>query len=372
MDANIIRSSFKPLAVVATIAAVVALTAFTGIGQANAADPGDPDFLGTAETFVIIAANTVTDAGPVMGTEVHGDVGSTSTAPNAVELDPLQVINGAIYVDNPTPDPVAMQALADAKIAYGLVAAAAPTEIVGTANLALNSNHLVSGVYVYTPGVYRSASDLLLNGDITLDGLNNADSVFIFQALTQALTVGSGSHVILINGAQACNVYWQVGSSATIGTNAEFVGTVLAATSITLDTNATVDGQLLSSNLNAGAVVLDDNVINGQTLCVRTTTTGTTATGTTTTTTTRVDGATTTTTSSTPPVAPTTGPGNSTLPNTGNTGNTTLARTGNSTLANTGSPAPTGTESGAVAALLALALGGFLIITARRSASTDA
>lgn len=354
------RLPLKPLAIVGAAAAALALTAFTGIGQAHAAEPGDPDFLGTAETFVIIAANGVTDAGPVLATEVHGDVGTTATNAGSVELDPSQVINGDIYAGNPTPDPVAMQALADAAVAYGLVAAAIPTEAVGTANLALNSAHLVTGIYVYQPGVYNSASDLLLDGDITLDGLNNADSVFIFQAATQALDVRSGSRVFLINGAQACNVYWQVGSSATIGTNAEFVGTILAATSISLDTNATVDGQLLSSNLNAGAVTLDDNYINGQTLCVRTVTTGTTATGTTTTTTSRVDGATTTTSSSTPPVVVVVPAGTS------SGGNTTLAFTGNRTLANTGAPAPTGTMSGLLAGLLAIGAGGLLVVLARR------
>jgi hypothetical protein len=114
MNVNLTRFSFKPIAVVAAIATAFAITAFSGVGQAQAADPGDPDFLGTAETFVIITANTVTDVGPVMGSEVHGDVGTTATSPVPVELDPTQVINGAIYADDPTPDPVAMRALTDA------------------------------------------------------------------------------------------------------------------------------------------------------------------------------------------------------------------------------------------------------------------
>lgn len=352
--------SFKPLAAVGALCAALALTAFTGIGQAHAADPGDDDFLGTAETFVIIATDTVTDANPVAPSEVHGDVALTSTAPAAMELDSSQVINGAIYVDSPTPDPVAMQARADLGIAYGLVAAAIPDEVVGTPNLALSAAHLVSGLYVYQPGVYNSGSFLLLDGDIVLDGLSSADSVFIFQAGSN-LDVASNSHVSLINGAQACNVYWQVGSSATIGTNAEFVGTILAATSISLDTGATVDGQLLASALNAGAVTLDDNVINGQTLCVRTSTTGTTATGTTTTTTSRVDGTTTTTTSSTPPITP------SATPSATSQSSSTLPFTGNRTLANTGTPAPTGTMNGLIAGLMALAAGTLLVIIARRN-----
>jgi hypothetical protein len=379
MDVRATRFSFTPIAVLAAVCATIALTAFAGVGAAAAAEPGDDDFLGTAETFVIIAANTVTDADPVAPSEVHGDVALTSVAPGAMELDSSQVVDGAIYVDSPTPDPVAVQALADVTIAYDAVAAATPTEVVGTANLALNSAHLVTGIYVYQPGVYNSASDLLLDGDITLDGLSNPDSLFIFQAATQALEVRSGSRVFLINGAQACNVYWQVGSSATIGTNAQFVGTVLAATSISAQTGATIDGQLLSSALNAGAVTLDDNLIDGQTLCVRTSTTGTATTGTTTTTTTRVDGTTTTTTTSTPPVGVTpvvpgvTPPVIATpvVPVTA-AGNSTLANTGNSTLANTGSSAPTGTASGVLTALLALGVGTLLVLLARASTSAKA
>ncbi|CAN5264881.1 hypothetical protein BH09ACT5_BH09ACT5_09780 [soil metagenome] len=361
----------KAIAAVAAVSAAIALTAFTGVAHASAAEPGDDDFLGTAETFVIIAANTVTDADPVALSEVHGDVALTSTAPGAQELDDAsQVLNGAVYVGSPTPDPVAMQAIADLGIAYGIVAAASPTEVVGTANLALNSAHLVTGIYVYTPGVYNSASDLLLDGDITLDGLNDNASVFIFQAATQALEVRSGSKVHLINGAQACNVYWQVGSSATIGTNAEFVGTVLAATSISAETGATIDGQLLSSALNAGAVTLDDNLINGQTLCIRTTTSGTTSTGTTETTTSRVDGVTTTT------VVVTPAPTGTTNTNTGSNGNTTLAftgrttvRTANSTLANTGSAAPD-TSTALLVSLLVLGAGAVLVLVGRRMNTT--
>ena len=321
---------------------------------------------------MIIATDTVTDADPVAPSEVHGDVALTSTTTAAMELTPTQVIDGDIFVAGPTPDPTAMQARADLGIAYGIVAAAAPTEIVGTANLALASAHLVTGLYVYEPGIYKSGSFLLLDGDIVLDGLSNLDSVFIFQA-GSSLDVMSNSRVTLRNGAQACNVYWQVGSSATLGTNADFVGTILAATSISAETGADVDGQLLASALNAGAVTLDDNVIDNHTVCIRTTTTGTTATGTTTTITTRntvgaVSSVTTTTapvTGGTVVVVPTPGnnTGNSTL---GNTGNSTLANTGNSTLANTGAAPSASTYIALLAALAALGAGTMLVLIARR------
>jgi hypothetical protein len=108
-----------------------------------------------------------------------------------------------------------------------------------------------------TPGVYRSASSLGLTGDLTLDAHGNPDAVFIFQ-VGSALTTASGSRVALLGGAQACNVYWQVGSSATLGTGSSFRGTILALTSITLTTGATVEGRTLARN---GAVTLDTNTI---------------------------------------------------------------------------------------------------------------
>jgi LPXTG-motif cell wall-anchored protein len=106
-------------------------------------------------------------------------------------------------------------------------------------------------------GVYNSASSLGLTGTVTLDAENNPDAVFIFQA-GSTLTTASSSKVALINGAQACNVYWQVGSSATFGTTTDFVGHVFALTSITANNKATFNGQLLARN---GAVTLDENTI---------------------------------------------------------------------------------------------------------------
>ena len=96
-----------------------------------------------------------------------------------------------------------------------------------------------------------------LTGVVTVNGGGDANAKFIFQA-GSTLTTASGSRVILENGAQACNVFWQVGSSATLGTTTNFVGTILALQSITLNHGATIMGRALARN---AAVTLDDNVI---------------------------------------------------------------------------------------------------------------
>ena len=113
-------------------------------------------------------------------------------------------------------------------------------------------------------GVYHDDSSFFLTGTLTLDAQNNPDSVWIFQAGSTLITAAGisstspGSEVALINGAQACHVFWQVGSSATLGTYSDFVGNILALTDITLNTGATVDGRVLARN---GAVTLDNNTI---------------------------------------------------------------------------------------------------------------
>jgi hypothetical protein len=114
------------------------------------------------------------------------------------------------------------------------------------------------GGQTLAPGVYNSASSIGLTGVLTLDGRGNSNSVFVFQA-GSTLTTATASQVKLINGAKACNVFWQVGSSATLGTGSTLQGTILALTSITVTTGVTVDGRVLARN---GAVTLDTNKIS--------------------------------------------------------------------------------------------------------------
>ena len=110
----------------------------------------------------------------------------------------------------------------------------------------------------FTPGVRTASSSLLLSsGSVTLNAEGNPNAVFIFQIPTTLIT-GSHTTVSLINGAQACNVFWQVGSSATLGTGTHFVGTIMAAESVTANTDATIHGRLLAQT---AAVTLEANTI---------------------------------------------------------------------------------------------------------------
>jgi hypothetical protein len=130
-----------------------------------------------------------------------------------------------------------------------------------------------------SPGVYNASSSLGVTGTLTLDAGGDPDAVFIFQ-IGSTLTTASSSVVSLIGGAQACNVFWQIGSSATLGTNSTFGGTMLASTSITVTTGTLVQGRALARN---GSVTLDSNtVISGACTAppVPTTTTSVTATST--------------------------------------------------------------------------------------------
>jgi hypothetical protein len=216
-----------------------------------------PVGLGTAGNFAVLAGSAVTNTGPSV---ISGSLG---LAPGSAVsgFPPGIVIDGTTQVANG----VALQAKNDLVTAYNDAAGRSSTETVA-ADLAGET---------LTPGVYTSASSLGLSGQLTLDGQGNPNSVFVFQA-GSSLIVGSGSQVNLIGGAQACDVFWQVGSSATIGTSSAFVGNILALTSITMTTGATLQGSALARN---GAVTLDTNTITRATCAAGTTTTTTTTSG---------------------------------------------------------------------------------------------
>ena len=208
-------------------------TAATTAGQA-------PVVLGSATTFEVLAGSTVTSTG---GTTVNGDLGLSPGT--AVTGFPPGFVNGAIHAG----DAAAAQAQLDLTTAYNDAAG----RTVGAVTVAGNL-----GGQTLTPGLYKSTSSLeISSGDLTLDAQGDANAVFIFQ-MASTLTTTSGRQVILSGGAKAANVYWQVGSSATLGTTSVFKGNILALTSITVTTGATVEGRLLARN---GAVTLGANVL---------------------------------------------------------------------------------------------------------------
>ena len=194
--------------------------------------------LGTATSFAVLAGSTITNTGPSV---VNGDLGLSPGS--GVTGFPPAVVNGTQNVA----DAIALQAQNDLTTAYNDAAGQA-TDVTISADL---------GGSTLVPGVYTSATSMGLTGSVTLDAQGDPNAVWVFQA-GSTLTTASNSTVLFVNGAQRCNVFWQVGSSATLGTNTTFVGTILALTSITLNTGATIDGRAFARN---GAVTLDTNVI---------------------------------------------------------------------------------------------------------------
>lgn len=233
------RSGRRQWTVVLGLAAVTGLLMVVGlVGMPTTASAQEATVdLGTAEPFLVLGGQTVTNTGPTI---VDGDLGVSPGS--AVTGFPPGVVNGTIHAA----DTVAAAAQADLVAAYNDAAART-----ATANIAGDLGGLT-----LTTGVYNASSSIGLTGDLILDGQGDLDSVFIFQ-IGSTLTTASGSSVTLINGAQACNVFWQVGSSATLGTGSSFAGNILALTSITVTTGVVVEGRALARN---GAVTLDTNV----------------------------------------------------------------------------------------------------------------
>jgi hypothetical protein len=234
-------NSRKQTRVAACAAAVAALTAgflVSTAGSAQAIATAVP--LHTAESFAVLAGSGITNTGT---TTIDGDVGASPTG--TVTLNgPITLVPPSVYHQA---DAVADQAKTDLVTGYNNAA--------GQARDADSGGEL--GGQTLVAGVYGTDSTLGLTGTVTLDGGGRTDGVWVFQ-VGSGLTTASSSSVSLTNGAQACNVYWQVGSSATLGTSTAFVGTILANTSITATTGATIEGRLLASG---GAVTLDSNTI---------------------------------------------------------------------------------------------------------------
>jgi hypothetical protein len=194
--------------------------------------------LGTAGSFSVLAGAGITNTGP---STVSGDIGTFPTS-SITGLTSLTVSG-----TNHAGDSVTQGAKSDLTTAYTTAAGEGPTTAIAADLVGLTLQ----------PGVYNSASAVGLSGVLTLDAAGDPNAVWVFQAGSTLITA-SGSRVVMLNGAQPCNVYWQVGSSATLGTDSTFTGTILALTSISLQTGATVDGRVLARN---GSVTMDTNTI---------------------------------------------------------------------------------------------------------------
>lgn len=194
--------------------------------------------LASSATFAVLGGSAVTNTGSSV---ITGDLGVSPSA--SITGFPPGTVIGTIHNN----DAAAAQAQVDLTAAYTDLAA----RPAGTVESAL-------GGLTLPPGTYTSGSSMSLTGTLTLDAGGNPNAVWIFQ-MGSTLTTASASSVVMINGGNPGNVYWQVGSSATLGTTTSFLGNILALTSISANTSASVQGRLLARN---GAVTLASNAVS--------------------------------------------------------------------------------------------------------------
>jgi Ice-binding-like len=196
--------------------------------------------LGTASTFAVLGGETVTNTGP---SSLGGDLGVSPGS--AITGFPPGTVTGTTH----RADAVALRAQTDVTAAY--------TDLAGRkCDATLTGADL--GGRTLKQGVYCFASAAQLTGRLILDAENDPSAVFIFQ-IGSTLTTASNSSVVIVNGGGECRVFWQVGSSATLGTGTEFTGNIVALTSIALNTRVSLAGRALAQH---GAVTLDSNRVS--------------------------------------------------------------------------------------------------------------
>ncbi len=233
-----------------TLAPLLAALAFScapgsnpaaGQGTRSVAQSAVAPALGTTQSFAVLGGSAVTNTG---STVVTGNLGvSPGTA--VTGFPPGLVLGGTVEAANAA----ALQAQSDATVAYNALAGQACDHNLTGQDL---------GGLTLTPGTYCFSSSAQLTGTLTLNAQGNPAAVFIFQ-IGSTLTTASNSSMVTVNGASSCSVYWQVGSSATLGTGTALKGSIIALTSITLTTGASLQGRALARN---GAVTLDTSAVS--------------------------------------------------------------------------------------------------------------
>ncbi len=238
MFGNTSKPSSRPSTISAAVLAVGLALSLGGVASAHAGilDGIAPVQMGAAADFAVLGSSTVTNTGP---TVVSGELGVASGTA-VTGFPPGEVRNGSIH----NGDAQAMEAQEDLAAAYADAASRTPTDQIPSQ----------LGGATLQPGVYASPW-FALDGTLTLNG--NPTSVFIFQA-SSTFVSGSNSKVVLTGGVQASNVFWQVGSSATLATGSSLQGTVLAYSSVAAQTGSSINGRLTASN---GAVTMDTSAV---------------------------------------------------------------------------------------------------------------
>jgi hypothetical protein len=261
---------FNKVSIVTFVLAITLVFGLTGVARAATATVN----LGTADSFAVLAGTEITDVPTSVitgnvGLDPHG--GASIAGLTCAEVTGTIYDNDGGYTGNPsgitclvTDGGLLTTAKNDLGTAYTDASGRTGATVLTGSDNQLGGQTLTPGVYSFS---HASSANLTAASPLTLSG----NGVFIFQASSDLITA-SGSHVNLINGAQACNVFWTVPSSASsIGTNSFFEGTIMAQTSINLLTGANVQGRVLAEN---AAVTLDSNTINRPTTCTATTYSG--------------------------------------------------------------------------------------------------
>ena len=231
----------KNLVLYALSLATVSVAALSAYAFAGSPAPAAPS-LGRAQRFAVLGGSTVTNTG---ATAITGDLGVSSPGVSVTGFPPGTIARGAQHIG----DPAANQAQADAQTAYGALAGK-------VCNTPLTGQDL--GGKTLSPGVYCFTSSAQLTGRLVLDARGNGNGVWVFQ-IASTLTTAPNASVVMGKRGRAGNVFWQVGSAATLGTGTAFAGNILAYSSITMNTGASLSGRALARQ----AVTLDSNHMVG-------------------------------------------------------------------------------------------------------------